>query len=42
MPPLSALTDDQLSAILTYVRQAWGNAASPISPETVKARRAGR
>ena len=27
MPPLAALPDDQLAAILTYVRQAWGNAA---------------
>jgi len=40
MPPLASLPDDQLAAILTYVRQAWGNAAPPVSPETVRARRA--
>ena len=41
MPPLAALPDDQLAAILTYVRQAWGNAAPAISAEAVRARRAG-
>ena len=40
MPPLAALSDDQLSAILTYVRQAWGNAAPAIAPEAVGLRRA--
>lgn len=40
MPPLSALSDDQLSAILTYVRQAWGNAAPVITSEAVRGRRA--
>ena len=40
MPPLAALPDDQLAAILTYVRQAWGNAAAPVSVEAVRARRA--
>ncbi|WP_157899019.1 DUF7133 domain-containing protein [Luteitalea pratensis] len=39
MPPLAALPDDQLSAILTYVRQAWGNAAPAISADAVRARR---
>ncbi len=39
MPPLASLPDDQLAAILTYVRQAWGNAASAIPPEAVGARR---
>jgi len=40
MPPLAALSDDHLAAILTYVRQAWGNAAPPISAEAIRARRA--
>jgi len=42
MPPLAALPDEQLSAILTYVRQAWGNAAPAISAEAVRARREAR
>jgi len=40
MPPLAALPDDQLAAILTYVRQAWGNAAPPIAAAHVRVRRA--
>jgi glucose/arabinose dehydrogenase/mono/diheme cytochrome c family protein len=39
MPPLAALSDDQLAAILTYVRQAWGNSAPAIAPDAVRARR---
>ncbi len=39
MPPLAALPDDQLAAILTYVRQAWGNAASGVTPDEVRTRR---
>jgi mono/diheme cytochrome c family protein len=27
MPPLSGLTDEQLAAALTYIRQAWSNPA---------------
>ncbi len=40
MPPLAGLPDDQLAAILTYVRQAWGNAASAITVDDIRARRA--
>jgi len=40
MPPMAALPDEDLAAILTYVRQAWGNAAGPVSIEEVRARRA--
>ncbi len=40
MPPLAALPDEHLAAILTYVRQAWGNAAPAISAKAVRARRA--
>jgi len=29
------LSDDQIAKILTYARGAWGNQASPISPEVV-------
>lgn len=39
MPPLASLSDDQLASMLTYVRQAWGNAATPVAPEAVQARR---
>jgi mono/diheme cytochrome c family protein len=40
MPPLAALADEDLAGVLTYVRQAWGNAAPAISAEAVRARRA--
>ncbi len=33
-PPLD--DDENLAAVLTYIRQAWGNSASPISPEQVR------
>ncbi|HTV01245.1 MAG TPA: c-type cytochrome [Luteitalea sp.] len=39
MPPLGALSDAELSSILTYVRQAWGNAAPAITADAVRARR---
>ncbi|WP_239492580.1 c-type cytochrome [Luteitalea sp. TBR-22] len=42
MPPLAGLPDDQLAAILTYVRQAWGHQASPITAAAVRAGRGGR
>ncbi len=32
-------TDRQLAAIISYVRQAWSNKASAITPEMVKKRR---
>lgn len=38
MPAMGAsLTDEQLAAVLTYMRQSWGNKASEITPEQVKA-----
>jgi mono/diheme cytochrome c family protein len=38
MPAMGAsLTDEQLAAVLTYIRQSWGNKASEITPEQVKA-----
>jgi mono/diheme cytochrome c family protein len=36
MPPLAALDDAELASVLTYVRRAWGNAASPVAPDAVK------
>lgn len=39
MPPLAGLSDEQVAAILTYIRQAWGNAAPPVTPEQVRGRR---
>ena len=32
-------TDEQIAALLTYVRQAWGNAAPAVPPESVTATR---
>jgi hypothetical protein len=40
MPPWSQLKDDQIAAILTYIRSEWGNAAPPITADFVKAVRA--
>ena len=36
MPQWKQLKDDQIAAVLTYIRSEWGNAAAPISPEYVK------
>jgi len=33
------LKDDQISAILTYIRSEWGNNASPIQTDEVTAKR---
>ena len=30
------LKDDQIAAVLTYVRSEWGNKAAPVTPEQVK------
>lgn len=39
VPPMTAfkslLNDEELAAVLTYVRNTWGNQASVVSPETV-------
>jgi mono/diheme cytochrome c family protein len=45
MPPMGTLDDQQLAAILTYIRRAWGHEAGPVSPEIlegVRARSKGR
>ena len=41
MPAMgAALSDDDLAAVLTYIRRSWGNKASIVTPEEVKAVRA--
>lgn len=35
MPPFGQLPDEQLAAVLTYVRQAWQNEASEVTPGQV-------
>ena len=41
MPAFNWRFDDaQVAAVLTYIRNSWGNAASPISPELVASERA--
>jgi len=40
MPAFGArLSDDQLSLVLSYIRQEWGNAAAAIPPESIAAQR---
>ena len=39
MPTWSMLTDEQIAAVLTYIRSEWGNAAPPIPADYVKAMR---
>ena len=29
------LKDDQIAAVLTYIRNSWGNAAAAVSPDDV-------
>ena len=37
MPPVGGvLSDDQIAAVLTYIRRQWGNTGSPVDPETTK------
>ena len=36
MPPWNQLKDDQIAAVLTYIRSEWGNSAPPISADYVK------
>jgi putative heme-binding domain-containing protein len=40
VPPMTAfrslLKDEELAAVLTFVRNTWGNQASPVSPASVK------
>jgi len=37
MPPVgSVLSDDQIAAVLTYIRREWGQGGTPVTPDTVK------
>ena len=37
MPPLgSAMSDEEVDAVLTYLRQSWGNTGTPLPPAAVK------
>src|SRR5207245_9940387 len=40
MPALGVFDDDQIAAILTFIRREWGHTADPIEPELVKTVRA--
>ena len=37
MPGIKGFTDEQVAAVLTYVRRNWEHAADPVTPESVKA-----
>lgn len=39
MAPLNSQTDEQIAAVLTYVRNSFGNKASAVTPDQVKALR---
>ena len=38
MPAQAFQTDEQVAAVLTYIRSAWGNIASAVSPAAVSER----
>lgn len=40
MPAFATLSDDQVAAIATYIRNSWGNRAEPVSAYAVKTLRA--
>jgi len=40
MPSLGVFDDDQVAAVLTYIRREWGHTADPVEPELVKKIRA--
>ncbi len=35
MPPVPIRDDEDIAAVMTYVRQAWGNDAPPVGPDLV-------
>ncbi|HEX2838062.1 MAG TPA: cytochrome c [Phycisphaerales bacterium] len=35
MPPATFDSDEDLAAVMTFVRNSWGNAAGPVTPEQV-------
>jgi len=41
MPPVGQVfSDDQIAAVLTYIRREWGQTGTPVDAATVKAVRA--
>jgi len=40
MPALGVFDDEQVAAVLTYIRREWGHTADPVEPELVKKIRA--
>ena len=40
MPPMGHAKDDEIAAILTYVRNSWGNEGDPVSVAEVASVRA--
>lgn len=40
MPTFAGRTDEELAAVLTYIRHAWDNGAAPVAPSAVTAMRA--
>jgi mono/diheme cytochrome c family protein/glucose/arabinose dehydrogenase len=35
MPSFSVLSDEQIAAVLTYIRREWGHTAAPVEPATI-------
>ena len=40
LPWRETYSDEQIAAVLTYIRSQWGNKAGPVDPQVVKAARA--
>ena len=36
MPPAPIKDDEDIAAVMTYVRQAWGNDSPPVGPDLVR------
>jgi mono/diheme cytochrome c family protein len=39
MPAWNALSDDELAAVMSFIRSEWGNQAAAITPNTVHEQR---
>jgi mono/diheme cytochrome c family protein len=40
MPAFAVLSDEQVAAVATYIRNSWGNHAEPVTPHEVRTLRA--
>jgi mono/diheme cytochrome c family protein len=40
MPAFAVLSDEQIAAVATYIRNSWGNRAEPVTSHAVKVLRA--